>query len=205
MTVSYKYFESCPRADRKDIPPPPPPWESGRTLEVSASLSGSAPLPRRHCSLTPLKMTTIPSRLARTTTTSGSWPVAQARSRALYRAWYRSGASLSDHSSPGSADTFLEPPPPPPPRSNPYGPHPRRATLPRARTPPPIAARSCRLPTPLPTRTPARTRFEPPAPEITQLYAVNFPASAIRAKVRQEYERNSLVEIGRASCRERVS
>ncbi|KAL8291268.1 hypothetical protein RQP46_002246 [Phenoliferia psychrophenolica] len=67
-------------------------------------------------------MTTIPSRLARVTTTSGSWPVAQARSRALYRAWYRS------------------------------------------------------------------------APEITQLYAVNFPASAIRAKVRQEYERNALVD-----------
>lgn len=31
------------------------------------------------------------------------------------------------------------------------------------------------------------------APEITQLYAANFPASAIRAKVRKEYERNLLV------------
>lgn len=28
----------------------------------------------------------------------------------------------------------------------------------------------------------------------TQLYAINFPASAIRAKVRQEFERNSLVD-----------
>ncbi|KAM0747947.1 NADH dehydrogenase, alpha subcomplex, subunit 6 [Meredithblackwellia eburnea MCA 4105] len=67
-------------------------------------------------------MTTIPSRLARVTASSGSWPVAQARSRALYRLWYRA------------------------------------------------------------------------APEIVQLYAVNFPASAIRAKVRQEYERNRLVD-----------
>ena len=37
------------------------------------------------------------------------------------------------------------------------------------------------------------TRPELAAPEITQLYAANFPASAIRAKVRQEYERNALV------------
>lgn len=28
----------------------------------------------------------------------------------------------------------------------------------------------------------------------TQLYAINFPASAIRAKVRQEFERNMLVD-----------
>lgn len=42
-------------------------------------------------------MTTIPARLARLTTSSGSWPVAQARSRSLYRQWYRSGnpSSLS--------------------------------------------------------------------------------------------------------------
>ncbi|SCV73131.1 BQ2448_7056 [Microbotryum intermedium] len=32
------------------------------------------------------------------------------------------------------------------------------------------------------------------APEIVQLYAVNFPASAVRAKVRQEFERNQLVD-----------
>lgn len=32
------------------------------------------------------------------------------------------------------------------------------------------------------------------APEIVQLYAINFPASAIRAKVRQEFERNALVD-----------
>jgi NADH dehydrogenase (ubiquinone) 1 alpha subcomplex subunit 6 len=28
----------------------------------------------------------------------------------------------------------------------------------------------------------------------TQLYAINFPASAIRAKVRQEFERNQMVD-----------
>ncbi|KDE02851.1 NADH dehydrogenase (ubiquinone) 1 alpha subcomplex 6 [Microbotryum lychnidis-dioicae p1A1 Lamole] len=32
------------------------------------------------------------------------------------------------------------------------------------------------------------------APEIVQLYAVNFPASAVRAKVRQQFERNQLVD-----------
>lgn len=32
------------------------------------------------------------------------------------------------------------------------------------------------------------------APEIVQLYAINFPASAIRAKVRHEFERNSLID-----------
>ncbi|GAA5988663.1 hypothetical protein JCM5350_003841 [Sporobolomyces pararoseus] len=39
-------------------------------------------------------MTTIPSRLARLTTSSGSWPVAQARSRSLYRQWYRSAPEI---------------------------------------------------------------------------------------------------------------
>ncbi|GAA6036278.1 hypothetical protein JCM8097_006873 [Rhodosporidiobolus ruineniae] len=63
-------------------------------------------------------MTTIPARLARMTTASPSWEVAQARSRSLYRSWYRS------------------------------------------------------------------------APEVTQLYALNIPASAIRAKVREQFERN---------------
>jgi hypothetical protein len=70
----------------------------------------------------PTTMTTIPSRLARLSTTSGSWSVARARSRSLYRDWYRG------------------------------------------------------------------------APEIVQLYAVNFPASAVRAKVRQEFEKNAMVD-----------
>ncbi|GAA5930782.1 NADH dehydrogenase [ubiquinone] 1 alpha subcomplex subunit 6 [Sporobolomyces koalae] len=39
-------------------------------------------------------MTTIPARLARLTTSSGSWPVAQARSRSLYRQWYRSAPEI---------------------------------------------------------------------------------------------------------------
>ncbi|KAI5477685.1 hypothetical protein MNV49_005968 [Pseudohyphozyma bogoriensis] len=67
-------------------------------------------------------MTTIPARLARTTLSSPNWSVAQQRSRALYRAWYRA------------------------------------------------------------------------APEIVTLYAVNIPASAVRAKLRQEYERNLFVD-----------
>ena len=67
-------------------------------------------------------MTTIPSRLSRISSTSGSWVIARSRARSLYRAWYRA------------------------------------------------------------------------APDIVELYAANFPASAIRAKVRQEYERNLLVD-----------
>ncbi|GAA5824198.1 hypothetical protein JCM5353_000347 [Sporobolomyces roseus] len=39
-------------------------------------------------------MTTIPARLARLTTSSGSWPVAQARSRSLYRQWYKSAPEI---------------------------------------------------------------------------------------------------------------
>ncbi|GAA5861948.1 hypothetical protein JCM8547_001535 [Rhodosporidiobolus lusitaniae] len=66
-------------------------------------------------------MTTIPARLARVTSSSGSWDVAHARSRALYRSWYRA------------------------------------------------------------------------APEIVQLYALNIPSHAIRAKVREEFERNAHV------------
>ncbi|GAA5827844.1 hypothetical protein JCM11251_007697 [Rhodosporidiobolus azoricus] len=64
-------------------------------------------------------MTTIPARLARVTTSSASWDIANARSRSLYRAWYRA------------------------------------------------------------------------APEIVSLYALNIPHHAIRAKVRQQFERNS--------------
>ncbi|KAK9893460.1 NADH dehydrogenase, alpha subcomplex, subunit 6 [Cystobasidium minutum MCA 4210] len=67
-------------------------------------------------------MTTIPARLAKTTISSGSWPVAQARARSLYRAWYRA------------------------------------------------------------------------APEIVTLYAANIPATAIRAKIRQRYEKNKYVD-----------
>ncbi|KAM0786157.1 hypothetical protein ACM66B_006964 [Microbotryomycetes sp. NB124-2] len=67
-------------------------------------------------------MTTIPSRLARMTAASGSWPAARTKARSLYRMWYRA------------------------------------------------------------------------APEIVQLYALNLPSSAIRAKVRQEFERNALVD-----------
>ncbi|GAA5980468.1 hypothetical protein JCM11641_003405 [Rhodosporidiobolus odoratus] len=66
-------------------------------------------------------MTTIPSRLARITTSSGSWDVATAKSRSLYRSWYRA------------------------------------------------------------------------APEIVQLYALNIPTYAIRAKIREEFERNAQV------------
>ncbi|CEQ41761.1 SPOSA6832_03511 [Sporobolomyces salmonicolor] len=66
-------------------------------------------------------MTTIPSRLARLTSSSGSWPVAQARARSLYRQWYRG------------------------------------------------------------------------APEIVQIYALNVPAHAIRAKVREMFDRNAQV------------
>ncbi|GAA5864867.1 hypothetical protein JCM1840_004931 [Sporobolomyces johnsonii] len=66
-------------------------------------------------------MTTIPSRLARLTASSGSWPVAKARARSLYRQWYRG------------------------------------------------------------------------APEIVQLYALNIPAHAIRAKVREMFDRNAQV------------
>lgn len=67
-------------------------------------------------------MTTIPARLARVSQSSGSWPVARARARSLYRDWIRS------------------------------------------------------------------------APEIPVLYALNIPASAIRAKIRQDFERNALVD-----------
>lgn len=66
-------------------------------------------------------MTTIPSRLARLTSSSLSPSHAAFRSRSLYRQWYRS------------------------------------------------------------------------APEITQLYALNVPASAIRAKIRNDFERNKNV------------
>jgi len=50
-------------------------------------------------------MTTIPARLARLTTSSGSWPVAQARSRSLYRQWYRSGNHLPPSLSPSNSLT----------------------------------------------------------------------------------------------------
>merc|ERR1711939_572673 len=65
---------------------------------------------------------TIPARLARATLMSPNWDVARARSRAMYRDWYRS------------------------------------------------------------------------APEIVQLYALNIPASAVRAKIRQRFNRNAGVD-----------
>ncbi|GAA6014479.1 hypothetical protein JCM10207_001622 [Rhodosporidiobolus poonsookiae] len=39
-------------------------------------------------------MTTIPARLARITTSSKNWAEAQARSRSLYRMWYRSAPEI---------------------------------------------------------------------------------------------------------------
>ncbi|GJN93802.1 hypothetical protein Rhopal_006860-T1 [Rhodotorula paludigena] len=46
------------------------------------------------------------------------------------------------------------------------------------------------------TTIPSRLAREAPhtAPEIVQLYALNVPAYAIRAKVREEYERNRAVD-----------
>ncbi|GAA6051418.1 hypothetical protein JCM3770_000509 [Rhodotorula araucariae] len=66
-------------------------------------------------------MTTIPSRLARITSTSASWDQARAASRSLYRDWMRA------------------------------------------------------------------------APEIVHSYALNVPAHAIRAKIREEFDRNAAV------------
>lgn len=83
-------------------------------------------------------MTTIPARLARTSQSSGSWAVARARSRSLYRDWMRSGPFF------------------------------------------------CVLV--------LRTLIECTASEIPVLYAINVPASAIRAKIRQDFERNLLVD-----------
>lgn len=40
---------------------------------------------------------TIPARLARATLMSPNWDVARARSRAMYRDWYRSGAQSCFH------------------------------------------------------------------------------------------------------------
>jgi hypothetical protein len=104
-------------------------------------------------------MTTIPSRLARVTTTSPTWDIAHARSRSLYRAWYRAGSSL---------------------------PFPHLSRLSRT-------VRVCRgnsrsLQSAELTRTIPQT-----APEVTQLYALNIPAHAIRAKIREEFERNAAV------------
>ncbi|GAA93732.1 uncharacterized protein L969DRAFT_92349 [Mixia osmundae IAM 14324] len=67
-------------------------------------------------------MTTIPSRMAKVASSSGSWPIAKARARAQYREWHRS------------------------------------------------------------------------APEICAIYALNLSPAAIRAKVRQEYERTRYVD-----------
>ncbi|BGP03232.1 ndufa6 NADH-ubiquinone oxidoreductase subunit [Rhodotorula toruloides] len=39
-------------------------------------------------------MTTIPSRLARVTQQSGSWDAARARTRSLYRQWYRAAPEI---------------------------------------------------------------------------------------------------------------
>jgi hypothetical protein len=125
-------------------------------------------------------VTTIPSRLARLTQSSGSWPVAQQRARSLYRQWYRAGqyytllcsrlypANSSHRTTYSSRDVSL--------------PIESRASSPRSSLILAVLARSASPCSSVTTYT------------STQLYAINFPASAIRAKVRQEFERNSLVD-----------
>jgi len=39
-------------------------------------------------------MSTTPSRLAKLASSSGSWPIARARGRSLYREWYRSAPEI---------------------------------------------------------------------------------------------------------------
>lgn len=73
-------------------------------------------------------------------------------------------------------------------------PRPRKVSLPRLvpRRYVPLSSGPSRRSPPSPVPDPYLSTNA--APEIVQLYAVNFPASAVRAKVRQEFERNMLVD-----------